>query len=498
MLLPWQISGREDFGLSAAAPFVLHVTVIALIYDFVVFRLRQRIDMPPPMTALCGWAFILLFLAAEGMGLLWTYTLLIEQPQIYSYATVLILIFAAETCPQDRRPLYTAAGVILASAYLYKVAALIFVPAVIGLACLLLFERTKSILDRIWNGVLTGALLTGPILVAAASWSMVMQSDHCSPFTLSPDQLAQAASLDWRDLAMRFSSAVWDYVTSYKPVITAAAALGAAAAICTGKYRAALALAVLSATYILLLYTFHLTCFGSYYFENLNSIERFTRVPLQVFHALGLVMLFEAALSFAARKNRLESGHRPLPVRSSWITAGLAIAVLVMMGWQGHQVDRSVVDMTARTYQPIDTRIAEARQAAKRIENLRGTALPGKPVLAILSQGQDSAVVSYALYFAMGYDNGRIEPRFTVSDTISWSPKPGNHWQAKAGAAQVAKQLSRADIIWPITLDPWLRTALGPLVADPACLKSLPGQALIRDRDAGPAVRFRCIPKQNP
>jgi hypothetical protein len=498
LLLPWQISGREDFGLSAAAPFVLHVTVIALMYDFVVFRLRHRIDMSRLMAALCGWAFILLFLTAEGMGRLWTYTLLIEQPQIYSYATVLLLIFAAETSPQDRRPLYTAAGVILASAYLYKVAALVFVPAVIGLACLLLFERTKAVPDRIRNGVLTGTLLAGPILVAAASWSMAMQSDHCSPLPLSAEQFAKAASLDWRDLAVRFSAAVRDYAASYKLILTAAAALGVATTLYAGKYRATLVLVLSSAAYFLLLYLYHLTCFGPYYFENLASIERFTRVPLQAFHALGLVMLSESALGFFARKNRRGSARRPLSVRSSWMAAGLAVAVLVMMGWQARQVDRSVADMTARTYQGIDPRIAEARQAAKRIEALRGTALPRKPSLAILSQGQDNAVVSYAMFFAMGYENERIDPRFTVSNTVSWSPKPGNHWQAKAGAKEVAEQLSRADIIWPITLDPWLTNALSRLVPDPACLKALPGKALIRERNAGPAARFKCIPKQGP
>ena len=157
LLLPWQLSGKEDLGLSAAAPFVLHVTVIALMYDFVVFQLRRRIDMPHIMSILAAWAFVLLFLTAEGMGRLWTYTLLIEQPQIYSYTTVLFLIYVAEMTGQDRKPLYAVAGTVLASAYLYKVAALIFIPAVIGLSCILYFGHTKNRSDRIKDSLLTAA-----------------------------------------------------------------------------------------------------------------------------------------------------------------------------------------------------------------------------------------------------------------------------------------------------------------------------------------------------
>ena len=324
-----------------------------------------------------------------------------------------------------------------------------------------------------------------------------MDVKTCSPFSLSADELAHVATLDWVDLAYRYSSEIWTYVAGYKLVLTLAASFGVVASLACGKYRAVLVLVLLGAAYFMLLYLFHLTCMGAYYFETLNSIPSFTRVPLQMFHALGLVMLFDIALRYAAGA---KGGFRDR-ISKLWrspLTVGIFVMLLIaLMGWQGRQVNRSVVDMTTRAYQNVDPRIDEMRAAASRIEALRGTALSKRPVLTIISQGGDVAVLSYARFFAMGHEGGRIDPRFTVSNGFSWLPDPGNLWQEKASHEQLIQQLSEADIIWPITLDLWIMKALAPLVPDASCLKALPDKALVRDADDGEAPRFRCIDKQD-
>ncbi len=491
LLLPWQLSGTENFGLSAAAPFVLHVTVIALIYDIATFLLRRKTDLEETTVKLTAWAFTLLFLTAEGMGRLWTYTLLIEQPQVYSYAAVLLLIYAAETSGQDRKILFGAAGTVLASAFLYKAAALTFLPAVIALCGVMLFNRPGNGSDRLKRSLMTMALLAGPVLIAKASWSMAIDSNACSPFTLSSDKMAHVLSLDWMGLADRYNAAVWSYVFDYKFPLTLAAALGFAGAVVAGKYRAALVFAVLGAVYLSALYLYHLTCFGPYYFKELNSIPRFTRVPLQTFHALGLVMFLDVVLSFVAKRTRLD--HY---VRSPWIVGSLVVSVLVLGGWQQRQLYRSVVDTTTRAYQNVDPRIQEMRMAAKKIANLRGSVLPKKPVMTILSQGGDGAVKDYAGFFAMGYVDGKVNPHFTVSGGISWAPAQGNIWQISASMEDVVQQLSEADILWPITLDPWLIKVLERLVPDASCLNALPDKALVRYKANGSSFQFRCIEKQ--
>ncbi len=495
LLLPWQLLGQEDFGMSSSAPFILHVAEIALIYDIAVFLLRQRVDMMAHSAKLAAWVFVLLFLAVEGTGRLWAYTLLIEQPQIYSYAAIILLIYAAETSGKDSKALFGVAGVILASAYLYKIAALTLIPAVMGLSAVAFFNRTKNIPARIKESVTTAALLAGPILIAMISWSMVMSSKSCSPFTLSSEQVAYVLTLDWKGLAVRFGSAVWDYGVGYKTILSIAAGLGMVGAIAGGKYRAALVMILLSVGYFSALYLYHLTCFGPYYFETLNSIPRFTRVPLQVFHALGLVMLFDTALSFAGKMKWAANGRVNRLMNRPSMVGALVLSIIALGGWQGRQITRSVVDTTTRAYQNIDPRIKEMRLAAKRIEGLRGVMLPKKPVLTIVSQGGDSAVISYARFFAMGYEESRISPRFIVSNEFSWAPLKNNIWQTQGSLEGTVKKLFQADIIWPIKLDPWLMKGLGRLVPDPSCLAALPGKALIRDNTDINAPQFRCIEK---
>ena len=473
------------------------VTVIALIYDLAGHFLKTRTGMVPSLVRLSAWAFVLLFVAAEGMGRLWSYTLLIEQPQIYTYVTVALLIYAVEATGQDRKPLYGIAGGVLASSYLYKVAAIAFVPAIFALACLMLLQRVKSVSGHLKDILLTIALLTGPILVAAASWSLAVDAKACSPLTLSADQWAAAMTLDWIDLGKRFGMAVWTYVSTYKIPVTLAAGLGVVGAIADGRYRAVLVMVALSAIYFFALYASHLVCLGPYYFENLNSIPRFTRVPLQMFHAVGLVMLVDTVLRIAETRKLNAPGRLIERWNQPWISGGLILLIVVLGSWQGRQIYRSTVDTSTRIYQNIDFRIAEMYRATSLIDNLRGTTLPHTPVLAVICQGCDNAVLSYASFYALGYKDGRMNPRFTVHGQTSWAPQPVNTWQAKADIDDVVEKLSKADIIWPLKIDDWLMSALARLVSDKSCLSAMPDKALVRSKTNGGSVQFRCIEKEN-
>ena len=135
------------------------------------------------------------------------------------------------------------------------------------------------------------------------------------------------------------------------------------------------------------------------------------------------------------------------------------------------------------------------RAAARLIDVLRGNSLPIRPVLKIISQGQDNAVLDYAHFYAMNYKMGKPYPHFTISNTFSWSPEPSNIWQTKSNVEDVVLDLSQADIIWPINLDPWLLKILSRLVSDSSCLNTLPNKALIRYTADGTPVRFRCVDK---
>jgi hypothetical protein len=494
LALPWQLFGDVDFGAAAAAPFVLHVVTIGIVFDVIVFLIRKHIDAGNAKCILGGWAFILLFLAAETLGPLWPTTVLIEPPQFLGYSIVLLLLFASEVAKEDQRALQFSAGIVLASCYLIKSAALIFAPAILTVF-LLRFLMSPPAPDRLRDTFRSVALVILPVIAVAVSWGFVSEDKSClySPLaTLSPEALAKAGSLDWRDLADRYTAALWEYTSSYKIPLTIAATIGMIAALARRHFTVPLALSLMGTAYLALLYWYHLTCFGDYYFENLNSIERFTRVLLRTLHGLGLVLLLDAALRILAR--RTDKPHPPLRIPASLVTGGLVVGIIVLGAWQISRVSRSVDIVTARTGQSVDFRIDEMRRASVLMDKLKGTSLPHSPLLQIVSQGLDSAVIDYALFFALSHRRGETAPGYMVARSHSWSPDPVNIWQTRANQQDVRAVLEKADIIWPTTLDPWLRAVFSELTND-ECLDALPAKALIRVVAAPGKPRFICIEK---
>lgn len=494
LALPWQLTGNVDLGAASAAPFVLHVATIGIVFDIVVFLARKRLDISAGRATIVGWAFILLFMAAETLGPLWPTTLLIEPPQFLGYTIVLLLLFISTVAKEDQRALELSAGVVLASCYLIKSAALIFAPAILSVFLLRLLLSPAD-RNRIRNALLSSALVILPVIVVAVTWSAISDGKGClySPMaTLSPDALARAGSLDWRDLANRYTAALWEYTSSYKTPLTIVATIGMVAALVRRNFTVPLALSLMGTAYLALLYWYHLSCFGAFYFEHLNSIPRFTRVLLRTLHGVGLVLLLDMVLSVMARDAAHK--HHLKCFRPRFVISVLVLGIFTMGSWQMYRVYRSVDIVTERTGQAIDFRVGEMREAAAFIARLKGTSLPDHPVLQVISQSMDSAVLDYAKFFALGQHRGETKPGYRIAPTHSWSPTPINVWQRQANKDDVIRALSQADIIWPTKLDPWLRTMLAELVDDD-CLRVLPAKALIRAQPKPGNARFVCINK---
>ena len=91
IILPWFVAGEMDFGNAAVATVMLHVAAIALVYD-VLHRLLNPIrDISGSyLCTAAAWVICALIMTAQGMGLLWSYTNLVEQPQIYLGVMVLL------------------------------------------------------------------------------------------------------------------------------------------------------------------------------------------------------------------------------------------------------------------------------------------------------------------------------------------------------------------------------------------------------------------------
>ena len=234
LMLPWQIVGAIEEGLSAAAPFVFHVAVVALIFDIAVFLIRSHTTISQAQALFFAWVFLVVFLAAEAMGKLWTYTLLIEQPQIYSISAVLLFLYLSAKLQgldgTSRQSLFIYAGITLAMSYLIKSAALLFIPTIAFFAAVPILNRhffpTSS-----WRMRLEFSLLVlAPIVIILVTWSIMNPSQDSlgSPIsTLGLLFKGNFALDDITDLASRYLSAIWNYTSAYKLPITLGTLAGA-------------------------------------------------------------------------------------------------------------------------------------------------------------------------------------------------------------------------------------------------------------------------------
>jgi len=478
LTVPWFYTGRFDPGLSAAASLMLHIAVAGLFFDLVRAAMDGRLKGAGRPGEIVAWTAILLYLGAQVTGALWPYTLLIEQPQIYAFAAMAMLLFAIDEAGAPRREIATLFGLTMLLAYLLKTAAVLFAPGA-GLALLLVLYRRGN--ETRAEKIKDLAFAFVPVLAAMIAWSVLKPaSESCfsSPgMTLTAEAFERARAYDWGDLFYRFTAGIGAYLASYKWPLSIVAAVGIGAAVITRRYAMPLALGVFVLLYFGALYWFHLTCFGAYNFETLASIERFTRVALQPIQAAGLLALGVVAIRVM-----------PKPLLDDLLGRRFVLGALAAVGtaliiWQSLLLQRNVEDMTTRRYQNVDPRIAEVARAAAFVEgHARYRNAP--PLIQFVSQGTDADILGYATYYAIGDGGGEAATVFRTAPTVSWSlGDSANVWQHATGADELQASFREADIIWPVRTEPWLDELLRALAANGDCGEPMTHNILIKDDD---------------
>lgn len=494
---PWQFDGSVAPGLSAAAPFVLHVATLALMFDVVVSIASARLNLTPGRIQLLAWASLLLFAAAEGLGRLWPLYLLIEPPQIYTYAAIILTLMMAEMTPNRRQRLFVAIGLLFGAAYLIKEAALTLIVGVAPAAFLMVVLDGG---DAKWRRAVSAvAALTLPVAIIVLAWSTFKVGGGCVASPLSILRVDFVSGRDYAGITWRIFAAIGSYAIHYKTAVFAAAAVGAAAGWVLLRARLTLiSLAAFAIVYFAAVVAFHWVCFtSSLDWTDLVSIPRYSRVVVQTFHGLGLVMLTLGAVELAATRLK-----KPLSI-ALCSRAGLAtaLAAVVLLGaWQGRQVYRSVVDVGDRSLFSVDQRLLEIKAAADFIARAAGGRLKPKPRLIIVNQGGDGTPAIYADYFALRQAPGGvgIDRTFeTVADT-SWAPSRKDPFTAAKGAHEMATLLRSADIIWPMRVDDWIMDILANLGVDKGCLATLRTKVLLVNGDRTGRPNFVCIEKPSP
>jgi len=497
LLYPWVLGGSISEGNSAAAPFIIMVGLAGILFDVARWRMRSLPGVSEMRSAVLAWALTLIALTAQVAGPTWMWNLLIEQPQIYPLAVSAVALSLVSFARNNSHILVFYAGLSLAGSYMLKAAALAFAPST-GLAIIILSYASSNSWSEFSRRVgVFATLVFLPIIVCMISWMWYTRSfppGHLSVFqTFTADYIAHAQTLDWRDLAHRFSNAVWAYTTTYKLPLTILALLALLTAAIRGRIAPLVQWVSFFGLYTLSLYWYHLGGFGTYYFNTLNSIERFMRIPIHILHTLGFVVAIFEISDILARK-RFSKLIKFLNGRTVGYLS--ALIVIVLGSYQTIQILRSVEDVSTRSYQKTDPNINEAKRAVEAAIQLSGDKLPNNPIVLFISQGTNAGALGYAKYFSLGAQDQDGHPINLQFQGVSWTPNtPVNVWQHKITAEEMRLQMLSSDMIWPMKVDPWILSILKPLVTEPACLENPLDKFFIRQEKRGSYSGFVCISK---
>lgn len=461
LAFPSLLSGSFTVEKAALVPFMMHVALLGLAFDAFKAMSRCR-GLPETGAALAAWILILTWLALEVTWRLVPTNLLIEKPQIYFLTGCLLLALLMLEGVTRWYPASLQLGVLLAGGYLIKVSLLAFVgPAALlwawagwrhtqaGPGLSFAAGHTRSL-----GGGL--ALALGPLGLVYLIWRTVGSPESClaDPLRMVTSVVeGRETAARALDLAYRLAAWIANYLLSYKLPLTLAA-IGGFAALATVLRQRSLVIAFgfYLAAYFGALYLYHLFCFGPYYFETLNSPDRFTRVPLRVLHAIGVFALALMAVSAVAR----------MPAKR-WAGAAMVGALVLLGAWQVWQMERSLRSMATR-FDAMGGQADIVRAVRREAELIARVITPedDREVL-LLAQGSDGYHYVIAWFFA--------DERYRISPQVSWGETPVNAWMIKATPEQVRHRARLASMVWPIELDNWIIAALRPAMDNPRCLE---------------------------
>ena len=86
--------------------------------------------------------------------------------------------------------------------------------------------------------------------------------------------------------------------------------------------------------------------------------------------------------------------------------------------------------------------------------------------------------------------------RFGIHPRVSWSTNPVNVWQVRSSKEKATVEFRDADVIWPLSVDPWVLDILTRMGVPDLCLTGILGKALVKSID-GPSHTWSCHPKRS-
>ncbi|TAN63608.1 MAG: hypothetical protein EPN20_09355 [Magnetospirillum sp.] len=460
---------------ASVMPFVMHAAFCGLVYDVACHLYQHRRGGNAPEAGLVAWIIVLGLLAVEASWKLVPTHLLIEEPQSYGLAACFLLLLAGLRGVLDWRRGCIFTALILAGGYIIKIPILALAgPLALAWAWIGLRQRHQIG----WTGLIVHmAALAAPVSAAYLLWRLTGKPESCIS---DPMAMLGGASLEMEralDLAKRMSRYVGEYLLGYKFFLTGIGLVGLAIVAASRRiYPLVICLALYLAIYFGSLYVYHLYCFGEYYFLNLNSPDRFTRVPLRVIHIVGTLVVGVEALAVLA-------GHlRP----NRYKAAGFALVAL-LAGWQVRQMERSLQSMASR-FDATPGWLGEVRLFRREADLLvkvwegLPADLQARPV-RLIYQGSDGYFRIVIDYYTLG--------KIKFASDFSYGETPKNHWMRQVSTSDMSAILLDDSVIWPVFLDGWMTGVMSRLMVKSTCGAALTTQFLLPDKASGKLVCHR-------
>jgi hypothetical protein len=320
-------------------------------------------------------------------------------------------------------------------------------------------------------------VLPGAVLVLIWKSSLSLSTPTGSPTSvLQLDLIAKAFSAQSLDITREFVGAVWNYSAAYKTPVSWVALAGLIAAAFNPRWGLIIAvLAVFTIVYFGALNWYHVTVWTA----ELKSIQRFSRIPIRIFHLIGLLLLAlqTAEFVFGRQRGKLKQ------LIEGRLVFGLATGLVVgLAGWQFYQADRRITDLSTRKYQHVAAYHTTIPIEAKGVVKLLKRFGRRKPKILVIEQGGNPDVLEVVYYHLISNHRGSGIPDVGFHARVSWTPAAGQPPGSAAKPSRLIKELSGADLIWPVRLDNWMAAELRRLVPVSGCAEPLLANIFLVER----------------
>ncbi len=443
---------------SLAVGVLWHAAVLGLVYEVVTRYLANIEWASPQVIVLAGYALIFVLLAAETFRKIVPQDFLIELPQTFALAGVFSLLFLVGIGQERLRGASIVAGLILAAGLLIKVSVIAAVPAAAIIVILLGFGREYA--DGGWKDsfVNLGFFLL-PIVIVQFVW---IQFAGKFESRLSSLELEFGLTTEHLVLLARILDAAWNYIVSWKMPMTLFAVAGVIYGIVSREFRPmAIGLTAYIAIYgfgLLQLYAFR---FGPFEVAELQSLQRYIRVPLRLTHVFGLVILVLASANLlSGTKADL---RRHLSVGS--LLALFAAVVIFVGGFQIYAINYGITEVRDRfsMSQKRLNNINALQDDRRKLERIIADSGIATPTVALIAQGDDGFAARVVSFLALPNRRSNTGKIYKVIGGYSWGETRKNPWMRQITATRLAEILSVVDIIWVHQSDAWMDGVLGRL-----------------------------------